>query len=53
VDDVSTSILIKHFYRNMGETNRAEALRQAQLTTMQQYPHPTYWAGITLSGDWE
>lgn len=53
VDDVSTSVLIKHFYRNLATMNRAEALRQAQMTTRQQYPHPTYWAGITLSGDWK
>ncbi len=53
VDDVSTSILIKHFYRNMETMDRAEALRQAQLTTKNQYPHPTYWAGINLSGDWK
>lgn len=53
VDDVSTAVLIKHFYRNSARTSRAEALRQAQFEVRRRYPHPAHWAGIFLSGDWK
>ncbi len=53
VDDVSTAVMVKHFYRNMPTMDRAEALRQAQLETRRRYPHPAHWAGLTLSGDWQ
>ena len=52
VSDVSTAVLIKHFYRNYDDASRAEALRQAQLHVMSYYPHPSYWAGFTLTGDY-
>lgn len=52
VDDVSTAVLMKHFYRNMGGMDRAEALRQAQLAVRSRHPHPAHWAGVVLSGDW-
>jgi len=52
VDDVTTSVLIKYFYREMDEGSRSEALRQAQLRILNETgnQHPAYWAGITLSG---
>ncbi|MEI6807581.1 MAG: CHAT domain-containing protein, partial [bacterium] len=53
VDDVSTAVLIKYFYRNMAGKDRAEALRQAQLEVRGQFRHPAYWAGLFLSGDWQ
>lgn len=53
VDDVSTAVLIKHFYRNSSRTDRAQALRQAQLDVRTRYPHPAHWSGIFLSGDWK
>lgn len=53
VDDVSTAVLVKHFYRNSARTSRAEALRQAQLEVRRRYPHPAHWSGIFLSGDWK
>ena len=28
-----------------------EALRQAQIETREEYPHPYYWAGFVLTGD--
>ncbi|MFN7950434.1 MAG: CHAT domain-containing protein [bacterium] len=52
VSDVSTAILVKHFYRNFVHEPRAESLRQAQLHVMSYYPHPSYWAGFVLSGDY-
>ena len=55
VDDISTAILFKYVYRNMRETDRAEAVRQAQirLKNRPEYKHPAHWAGLVLSGDWE
>lgn len=53
VDDVSTAVLIKHFYRNSSTTSRAEALRKAQQQVRLRYPHPAHWSGIFLSGDWK
>ncbi|MDK2971985.1 MAG: hypothetical protein PWP23_1740 [Candidatus Sumerlaeota bacterium] len=53
VDDVSTAVLVKHFYRNIEETDRADALRRAQIEVRRRYPHPAHWAGLFLSGDWQ
>ncbi len=52
VSDISTAVLIKHFYRNYGKENKAESLRKAQLLTKRLYPHPSYWAGFNLTGDY-
>ncbi|MBS3763920.1 MAG: CHAT domain-containing protein, partial [Planctomycetes bacterium] len=63
VDDVSTSLLAKHFYRyyaghalekSAEEGTKAEALRYAQLQVMNdgRHYHPMYWAGMTLTGDY-
>lgn len=39
VNDQSTSALMSHFYRNLKtQPNKSQALRQAMLTTQQQYP---------------
>jgi CHAT domain-containing protein len=53
VDDVSTAVLIKHFYRNSETMSRAGALRAAQIEVRRRYPHPAHWAGVFLSGDWK
>ncbi|CAN5382558.1 hypothetical protein BH09SUM1_BH09SUM1_03230 [soil metagenome] len=55
VDDISTAVLFKYFYRNVNEMDRAEALRQAQirLKARPEYQHPAQWAGLVLSGDWK
>lgn len=53
VDDVSTAILVKHFYRNMRDEDRAEALREAMIEVRSRYPHPAHWSGMFLSGDWQ
>lgn len=52
VSDISTAVLIKHFYRNYGKENKAVSLRKAQLLVKRLYPHPSYWAGFNLTGDY-
>jgi CHAT domain-containing protein/Tol biopolymer transport system component/Tfp pilus assembly protein PilF len=52
VSDISTAILIKHFYRNYSQETKAESLRKAQLLVKRLYPHPSYWAGFNLTGDY-
>jgi CHAT domain-containing protein len=52
VSDISTAVLIKHFYRNYGKEDKAESLRKAQLLVKRFYPHPSYWAGFNLTGDY-
>ena len=53
VDDLSTSVLMKHFYRNYVTANKAKSLRQAQLIVKKDFPHPSYWAGFSLIGDYQ
>jgi CHAT domain-containing protein len=53
VDDLSTSVLMKHFYRNYVTANKAKSLRQAQLMVKKDFPHPSYWAGFSLIGDYQ
>jgi CHAT domain-containing protein/tetratricopeptide (TPR) repeat protein len=52
VNDVSTAVLIKHFYRNYIRESKSESLRQAQLKVKDYYPHPSYWAAFFLTGDY-
>ncbi|MGQ4809405.1 Tol-Pal system protein TolB [Candidatus Entotheonellaceae bacterium PAL068K] len=52
IDDLASAVLMKHFYRFYTELDKAESLRQAQLTVRQQFPHPSHWAGFVLSGDY-
>jgi CHAT domain-containing protein/Tfp pilus assembly protein PilF len=52
VSDISTAVLIKHFYRNYKSGNKAESLRKAQLLVKRLYPHPSYWSGFSLTGDY-
>ncbi len=55
VPDDSTSFLMQEFYKNFQKpgTNKAQALRQAMLTTLKQYPEPKDWAAFTLIGEAE
>jgi len=53
VDDLSTSVLMKHFYRNYATMDKAKSLRQAQLMVKKEFPHPSYWAGFNLVGDYQ
>ncbi len=52
VSDVSTAMLIKHFYRQYVIHRKAESLRRAMLHVKQHYPHPGYWGAFTVVGDY-
>lgn len=53
VNDISTAFLMTQFYQNWqgGKMDKAQALRQAMLATLQKYPSPSNWAGFTLIGE--
>lgn len=52
VDDSSTAFLMTQFYKNLEQSgDKAKALRQATLATMQQYKNPFEWAAFTLIGE--
>jgi CHAT domain-containing protein len=55
VPDESTSFLMTEFYKNWKQRNltKAQALRQAMLTTRAKYPRPIDWAAFTLIGEAE
>jgi CHAT domain-containing protein len=53
VNDVTTAILVKHFYRNYAAQDKATSLRKAQLLVKRYYPHPSYWAAFVLTGDYQ
>ncbi|WP_019509142.1 CHAT domain-containing protein [Pleurocapsa sp. PCC 7319] len=56
VEDDSTALLMREFYRNLiqAKLTKAEALRQAQLSLLNnpQYNHPYYWSSFVLIGNW-
>lgn len=50
--DASTTDLMIEFYRQLKQTDdKAQALRQAMLTTMKKYPNSKAWAAFTLMGE--
>jgi CHAT domain-containing protein len=54
--DDSTAFLMTEFYKNLQQNpDKAQALRQAMLTTMKQerYSNPLQWAAFTLIGEAE
>ncbi len=53
VDDIATAVMVKHFYRNYADVDKAEALRRAQAQVRRLQPHPAYWSGLILTGDWK
>lgn len=54
VPDQPTAFLMKEFYQNLQHTpDKAQALRQAMLTTMETHPEPINWAAFTLIGEAE
>ncbi|WP_293230977.1 CHAT domain-containing protein [Microcoleus sp. PH2017_05_CCC_O_A] len=54
VPDAPTSELMQAFYRNLqSNPDKAQALRQAMLTTMKTHPQPRNWAAFTLIGEAE
>ena len=52
VSDISTAVLVKQFYRQYANYNKAESLRKAILHVKNRYPHPGYWGAFILSGDY-
>lgn len=54
VPDAPTGSLMTGFYHNFqSNADKAQALRQAMLTTMKQHPDPVNWAAFTLIGEAE
>jgi CHAT domain-containing protein len=53
VSDVSTAILMKQFYREYPNRNKAESLQRAMLHVFRQYAHPGYWGAFVLVGDYQ
>ena len=52
MNDRASYELMLEFYRNLKAGQpKGEALRQAQLTTLQVYPHPYFWAAYQLTGE--
>lgn len=54
VPDASTATLMTEFYQTLQsqtQPNKAQALRQAMLKTLQQYPDPRDWAAFMLVGE--
>ncbi|MEP0859302.1 CHAT domain-containing tetratricopeptide repeat protein [Trichocoleus sp. DQ-U1] len=55
IPDNPSALLMTQFYRNLQQnSDKAQALRSAMLTTMKQYPNqPNTWAAYTLIGEAE
>lgn len=52
VADEATAFLMTEFYGNLSSRqNKAQALRNAMLATMKQYPNPKDWGTFTLIGE--
>lgn len=53
VSDKATKALMEEFYQNLHvkKLTKAQALRQAMLTTMKDYPKPNFWAAFMLVGE--
>jgi CHAT domain-containing protein len=52
VPDAPTASLMTEFYKNLQlNPDKAQALRQAMLTTIKQHPNPRDWAAFTLIGE--
>jgi CHAT domain-containing protein len=52
IPDAPTAELMSEFYQNLQKNpDKAIALRQAMLKTMEKYPQPQNWAAFTLIGE--
>jgi CHAT domain-containing protein len=51
VNDLASYELMRDFYFTLKTMKKSEALRQAQLKTMKEYPQPYFWAAYTLTGE--
>jgi CHAT domain-containing protein len=52
VNDAASAMLVKRFYRYYKNSDLAESIRLAQIAVKGYYPHPAYWAGFGLTGDY-
>jgi CHAT domain-containing protein len=51
IPDAPTATLMTQFYESLAAgDDKAQALRQGMLATLQAYPHPRNWAAFTLMG---
>ena len=51
VNDRASYELMREFYANLKTMRKSEALRQAQLKTMKEFPQPLFLAGYVLTGE--
>jgi len=51
VNDRASYELVQEFYTNLKTAKKSEALRQAQLKIMKDFPHPFFWAAYELNGE--
>jgi CHAT domain-containing protein len=51
VNDRSSYELMHEFYANLKTLRKSEALRQAQLKIMTEFPEPFFWAAFGLTGE--
>ena len=51
VNDRASYELMREFYQHLKTAKKSEALRQAQLKTVEQFPEPFYWAAYQLTGE--
>ncbi len=51
VNDRASYELMREFYSNLKTMKKSEALRQAQLKTMKEFPEPFFWAAYGLTGE--
>lgn len=51
IDDVSSAMIMKRFYRNMASGDTlGKALQKSQKTVRKYFPHPVFWAAFKLNG---
>lgn len=51
VNDRASYELMREFYSDLKMMKKSEALRQAQLKTMKEFPQPFFWAAYELTGE--
>jgi CHAT domain-containing protein len=51
VNDRASYEAMRSFYANLKNAQKVEALREAQLKTMEQFPEPFFWAAYSLTGE--
>jgi CHAT domain-containing protein len=52
VNEWSSYELVRESYQQLeAGYDKAESLRPAQLATLQEYPHPFFWAAYQLTGE--